>query len=417
MREETWIRWAYGVILGVLIAGFLFPSLSLEATQPETPASTEIRGVWLTNVASGVLFTPWGVHLAMHQLAEQNFNTLYPVVWNRGNTFYESAVAKRETGRSQAPFLRLFHLGADVLDELIKLGDRHHIRIIPWFEYGFMTPRNSNLAKLHPQWLSATQEGQPTPTEIPDELNPADIPNPPASRQTWQQFIVPQNVWLNPLHPDVQDFILELIVELVSHYNIDGIQLDDHFGMPVESGYDSFTVHLYRQEHQGSSPPDNPYDAEWMRWRADKISTFMETLYQAIKSINPDCIVSLSPNSQDFAYRKYLQDWGTWVERGWVDELLVQVYRNDLDVFKSELAQPAIQKAQQKIPVGIGILTGTLVRSVPMKQIQEQVKIVRDRRLNGVSFFYWETLWSYLTPESPPERRKAFREIFSQPTP
>jgi uncharacterized lipoprotein YddW (UPF0748 family) len=373
--------------------------------------------VWLTNVASGVLFTPWGVHLAMHQLAEQNFNTLYPVVWNRGNTFYESAVARRETGRSQAPFLRLFHLGADVLDELIKLGDRHHIRIIPWFEYGFMTPRNSNLAKLHPQWLSATQQNQPTPTEIPDELNPADIPNPPTSGQTWQQFLVPQNVWLNPLHPDVQDFILELIVELVSHYPIDGIQLDDHFGMPVESGYDSFTVELYRQEHQGSPPPENPFDAEWMRWRADKISSFMETLYRAIKSVNPDCIVSLSPNSQDFAYRKYLQDWGTWVERGWVDELLVQIYRNDLNVFKTELAQPAIQKAQQKIPVGIGILTGTLVRSVPIKQIQEQVQVVRDRRLDGVSFFYWETLWSYLTPESPPERRKAFRELFSQPTP
>jgi uncharacterized lipoprotein YddW (UPF0748 family) len=174
---------------------------------------------------------------------------------------------------------------------------------------------------------------------------------------------------------------------------------------------------LYRQEHQGSPPPENPFDAEWMRWRADKISSFMETLYRAIKSVNPDCIVSLSPNSQDFAYRKYLQDWGTWVERGWVDELLVQVYRNDLNVFKTELAQPAIQTAQQKIPVGIGILTGTLVRSVPIKQIQEQVQVVRDRRLDGVSFFYWETLWSYLTPESPPERRKAFRELFSQPTP
>ncbi|MEO3704788.1 family 10 glycosylhydrolase [Trichormus azollae] len=46
--------------------------------------TTEIRGVWLTNVASSLLFVPWGIHRATDQLASLNFNTIYPLVWNRG---------------------------------------------------------------------------------------------------------------------------------------------------------------------------------------------------------------------------------------------------------------------------------------------------------------------------------------------
>ena len=53
------------------------------------PKPTELRGVWLTNVASGVLYTPWGINRAISQLASLKFNTIYPVVWNRGNTFIQ----------------------------------------------------------------------------------------------------------------------------------------------------------------------------------------------------------------------------------------------------------------------------------------------------------------------------------------
>ena len=53
----------------------------------------EVRGVWLTNVDSDVLFSRDNTTEAIANLAELNFNTLYPTVWNWGYTLYPSAVA------------------------------------------------------------------------------------------------------------------------------------------------------------------------------------------------------------------------------------------------------------------------------------------------------------------------------------
>ncbi|MEQ8754199.1 MAG: glycoside hydrolase family 10 protein [Coleofasciculus sp. G1-WW12-02] len=381
---------ALGLILSIvlLVAKSILFSPSLARSQSPTTI-TEIRGVWLTNVASGVFFSPWGINRAIAQLSQLNFNTIYPVVWNRGHTFYPSAVAKQES------LLTIMRLNGDVLAEIVQQGHRQGLRVIPWFEYGFMTPIYSELARRHPTWItqSLTQtEGAIAPT---------------AEK--------PQLLWLNPLHPEVQQLILDLIKEVVSQYDVDGIQLDDHFGMPVELGYDPYTIERYQQEHYGNSPPNSPFNGEWMRWRANKISKFMGEIVQTVKSIKPDCIISLSPNPQAFAYKHYLQDWQTWVQRGWVDELVLQVYRDELSSFAAELNQPAVRMARRTIPVSVGILTGTLRDPIPFEQIQAQVEVIRDRAFDGVSFFYWETLWSYLTPESPQQRRREFRELFPYP--
>lgn len=376
---------ALGLVFSIvlLVAKSIVFSPSLARSQTPTKI-TEIRGVWLTNVASGVLFSPWGINRAIAQLSKLNFNTVYPVVWNRGHTFYPSRVATQE------PLLAIMRLNGDVLEEIVQQGHRQGLRIIPWFEYGFMTPIYSELARRHPTWItqSLTQKSDPEN---------------------------PQLLWLNPLHPEVQQLILNLIKEVVSQYDVDGIQLDDHFGMPVELGYDAYTIKRYQQEHYGNPPPNSPLNSEWMRWRANKISEFMGEIVQTVKSIKPDCIISLSPNPQAFAYQHYLQDWQTWVQRGWVDELVLQVYRDELSRFTAELNQPAVRMARRTIPVSIGILTGTLGDPIPFEQIQAQVEAVRDRAFDGVSFFYWETLWSYLTPESPQQRRQGFRELFPYP--
>lgn len=400
--SKAWLTYwlSVGLALSLAIASLteIVPS-QLSERPPTLPVLTEVRGVWLTNVASGVLFSPWGINRALYQLAQLNFNTVYPVVWNRGHTFYPSTVAKSVTAQTQDPLLTVMRLGGDVLAEIVQQGHHRGLRVIPWFEYGFMAPVNSQLAQRHPDWLTKSPQLGKSAIASVDPLENSNR----------------QQVWLNPLHPEVQDLILNLIVEVVTDYDIDGIQLDDHFGLPVELGYDPFTIQLYQQEHQGKSPPNYPLDSEWMRWRANKISQFMAQISKTVKSIKPDCLVSLSPNSQSFAYKYYLQDWSTWVEQGWVDELVLQVYRNEVSSFRAELVQPAVQMARRRIPVSIGIITGIGLRPIAMTQIQEQVQEVRDRGFDGVSFFYWETLWSYITPESPRQRRREFRKIFPYP--
>jgi uncharacterized lipoprotein YddW (UPF0748 family) len=181
-------------------------------------------------------------------------------------------------------------------------------------------------------------------------------------------------------------------------------------------------VSLYAAEHQGQSPPDNPADPDWIRWRAGKLSKFMNILHARVKAkcaslgrSHHRCTVSISPNPAKFAYRFHLQDWRTWVRQGWVDELVVQVYRDDFERFESELSKGPLQEAQRLIPVSIGILTGTWRHPIAFEQIEQQVRSSRDRHFAGVSFFYWDTLWSYFTPESPQRRRRAFKQLMDQP--
>ncbi|NEO26698.1 MAG: family 10 glycosylhydrolase, partial [Kamptonema sp. SIO4C4] len=369
--QQNLRRWLKRLLLWGLIGGLTLALLRVPIpVSVSSAASGEVRGVWLTNVNSGVLFVPWGIQRAIASLAKMQFNTVYPVVWNRGDTFYPSQVAQDTLGRDRQPLYNFMHLGTDAFEQIVQQSHRQGLRVIPWFEYGLMTPKNSTLAKRHPDWLTHNIDNSDVSYEGIAE-NPPDF----WLNRLLESSLGIQQQWLNPFHPEVQEFIKGMIVEVVSRYDVDGIQLDDHFGLPVAMGYDAYTVELYQQEHQGQKPPLNYYNPRWMGWRANKLTEFMGEIYQAVKAVNPDCIVSLSPNSQSYAYQHSLQNWRSWVERGYIDELVLQVYRNQRDRFLQELHQPAVQFAKSRIPVSIGILSGVLSKPVSIEQIQNQVKL------------------------------------------
>jgi uncharacterized lipoprotein YddW (UPF0748 family) len=373
---------------------------SVGAPTPTNP-NTELRGVWLTNIDSDVMFSSQSVTDAIQRLQKLNFNTLYPTVWNWGYTLYPSKTAERVTGSAVRIVTPLEEgldpnygtKGRDLLKEMIAQGHQKGMRVIPWFEFGFMAPADSELAKRHPDWLTQTVKGDKI--EIEGGIH--------------------ERVWLNPFKPEVQQFIQDLVVELVSNYDIDGIQFDDHFGLPSKYGYDDFTVQLYKQEHQGKAPPNDPQDAEWVRWRANKITNFLTQVFRAIKDRKQDVIVSLSPNPQRFSYNFFLADWADWERHGLVEELVVQIYRDDFNTFISELQQPELQLARTHIPVGIGVLSGLKDKVVFLSQIQKQVEAVRSRGFAGVSFFYYESLWKKAAEPSD-ERQTAFQALFPMPS-
>ncbi len=419
-----------------------------ERAQP-LAIQSEVRGVWMTNVASGLLFTPWGIPRALNQLAAMNFNTVYPVVWNRGQTFYHSPTLKKLTGQTIDSLIALFHPQEDPLAEMVRVGHRKQLRVMPWFEYGFMVPMNSAIVQQHPDWLTSRQNGSQQLSEgtfeagvgagsgvvsvgngasaVNQTSGQAANPLKPPKEKGWFSRLLKSGApgqlgWLNPMHPSVQGLLLGLVEEVIETYDVDGIQLDDHFSLPVEFGYDPYTVSLYAAEHQGQAPPSNPADPDWIRWRAGKLSKFMNILHARVKAkcdslgrSRDRCTVSISPNPAKFAYRFHLQDWLTWVRQGWVDELVLQVYRDDLERFESELVKAPLQEAQRLIPVSIAILTGTWRHPIAFERIQQQVRSSRDRHFAGVSFFYWDTLWSYFTPEAPQRRRQAFKQLINEP--
>lgn len=377
----------YRIIALTLMAIFTTITFVLASNQISKPAQkTEIRGVWITNIDSEVLFSSSGTKTAINRLANLNFNTLYPTIWQGGYTLYPSQVAQQVFGQSLDPEPGL--QGRDVLQEIISEGHDKGLTIIPWFEFGFMAPADSELARLHPNWLTKRRDG----TTIKMEGKHS-------------------RVWLNPFHPEVQQFILDLVMEIVTKYDIDGIQFDDHFGLPSEFGYDDFTVKLYEKELPGLSPSDDYQETFWVRWRADKINNFMEQLHEKINAIKPNCIISVSPNPLHFALPAYLQDWFTWEREKWIDEIVLQVYRPDIKRFINELERTEVKLVKNYIPVAIGILTGLKDNSTPITTIEEQVEAVRKKNFAGVSFFFYESLWKW-GKESENIRNQSLKEIF-----
>lgn len=352
---------------------------------PLRSAKEEIRGVWLTNNDMLLLKDRRKLGEAVDQLASLNFNTLYPVVWNSGYATYHSQVVQQ---RGIQPFLYRGTEGQDILAEVLAQGRRKGMLVIPWFEFGFMAPLTSELAMKHPNWLTQQRDGTQT------SVGPAG-----------------EVAWLNPFRPEVQQFITDLVVEVISNYDVDGIQFDDHMSLPYKFGYDPYTVALYKKEMK-KEPPTNPQDEAWIKWRADKITEFMVKLKQAVRQRKPNAIISVSPNYAAHAYKFQLQDWVSWVKKGIVDELIVQVYRPDVNSFKSKLVLPEMVETQKKIPTAVGILTGLRRQPVPMGLIQQQVFAANNQGL-GTVFFYLESLWDE-GPESPIDRLSGLQYLFPQ---
>ncbi|MEH2346807.1 MAG: glycoside hydrolase family 10 protein [Nostoc sp.] len=364
--------------VAVLLLNSFAPAIAQLPAQPRQ----EIRGVWLSGNDFSVFRNRSQVLAAMSQLRQLNFNTVYPVVWNDGYTQYPSAIMQK----MGIPFFFKGTDGQDVIADIISQAHRKGLLAIPWFEFGFMVPLTSELASQHPDWL--TQKGDGTQTSI---------------------SAAGEVAWLNPFHPEVQKFIRELVMEVITQYDADGVQFDDHTSLPVEFGYDKYTVSLYTQE-TGNPPPPNPQAQAWKKWRADKITAFMVDLQQTVKARKPNAIFSVSPNYYDFAYKLQLQDWLNWVRLGIVDELVMQVYRDDLASFIAQITRPEILETQQIIPTGIGIMAGLRNRPVSIARIQSQVEALQQRGL-GIGFFYYESLWD-IAPEPAAQRQSAFAVLF-----
>jgi uncharacterized lipoprotein YddW (UPF0748 family) len=364
------------------------PPARVGQSRPFSLNRAEIRGVWMTGNDMPVLRDRDRMRLAVEQLARLNFNTIYPVVWNSGFAYYASASVQRR-GIQSFTFRGL--QGQDVLAELIQAGHAKGLLVIPWFEFGFMAPPESELARLHPHWLTRKQDGGLTSISAAGEV-----------------------VWLNPLHPEVQAFILELVQEIISQYDGDGIQFDDHMSLPSDFGYDDVTTAMYRKETK-KAPPSNPRDPAWLKWRADKISDFMQRVHDTVHAAKPAAVLSVSPNYYDFAYKLQLQDWLGWIRRGLVDELVVQLYRPDLDSFVPLLAEAALLESRTRISTAVAIMAGQRQRPASIELIRGQVNAARERQL-GVAFFYFETLWDRAV-EPLSERKLAFQQLFTAPAP
>lgn len=290
-------------------AWLLAAACALPASAQE---QAEVRGTWLTTTANHALRSPADTADTMRRLRGIGLNTVYVESWKDGYTQFPSSVLERTVGIRQ-------HRARDLVQETLIEAHRNGLIYVSWFEYGFMAAHKDTLNHLRrqkPEWLSRDRHGS--------ELAPNGF------------------VWLNPLHPQARRFLLDLVLEAVERYDLDGVQLDDRIVWPhVTMGYDDYTSHVYAQEHQGKLPPQDHKDPAWMRWRAAKVTEFARQFVDEIRARRPGLLVSLSPAVHPWAWDNYLLDWPEWSAKAaprW-DEFIPQAYRHSFAAFEKTWRQ------------------------------------------------------------------------------
>lgn len=330
-----------------------------------------VRGVWLTNVDSDVLTSREKIREAVALCKENGINTIFMVTWNKAVTMHPSQVMLRTFGVEQDSLYR----GRDPLAELIEEAHKENIKVFAWFEFGFSTSYNlggGHIIAKKPEWAAIDSEGK----------------------------LVKKNnfEWMNGFSPEVQQFAIDLITEVVRNYNIDGIQGDDRLpAMPSESGYDPYTVDLYKKQHNGAEPPENHKDSAWVEWRSNLLTDFMGKIYSEVKAIKKDVIVSVSPSIHPFAKEEYLQDWTTWVRKGYVELVCPQLYRYNIEAYKKlldDIYGGQIEKKDlHRFYPGILVKLGKYYPS--QEFLLQMIEANRKVGLKGEVLFFYEALKHY----------------------
>ncbi|HLO49003.1 MAG TPA: family 10 glycosylhydrolase, partial [Kamptonema sp.] len=118
----------------------------------------EIRGIWIPNTDCKVLGSRLRIAEAVDFLARTGFNVIFPVVWSKGFTVYPSQVMREKFGVE----IDTRYKGRDPLGEIIVEAKRVGIKVIPWFEYGFVSSYNLNggyLLREKPEWGAVDYQG------------------------------------------------------------------------------------------------------------------------------------------------------------------------------------------------------------------------------------------------------------------
>ncbi|WP_256758117.1 family 10 glycosylhydrolase [Cohnella sp. WQ 127256] len=139
-------------------------------------------------------------------------------------------------------------------------------------------------------------------------------------------------LYINPGIPEARQHIIDVIMEVVKGYDIDGVHLDDYF-YPSNGVFDDDSTYLTYNAKSITNKAD---------WRRDNINQFVEQLGQSIRKsksqvqfgISPFGVwrnQSIDPTGSDTkagvtAYDNMYADVRTWIKQEWIDYVTPQIY-------------------------------------------------------------------------------------------
>jgi len=193
--------------------------------------------------------------------------------------------------------------------------------------------------------------------------------------------------WMDISKSESSSIAINVIMDVVKRYDVDGVHLDDYFYPYPKSGYGSF--------------PDGKTPAQ----RRGYVNSFVSNLYRNVKSTKPWVRVGISPfgiwrpgvpstiEANVDAYEDLAADSRKWLKSGWVDYMMPQLYWRDYPAKQSYSTLLSWWRSQGSRPVWPGIATARINSSEdpgrPASEITKQVDLSRTIGRNWNGHAHW----------------------------
>jgi uncharacterized lipoprotein YddW (UPF0748 family) len=294
----------------------------------QAQAQGEVRALWVDAFHDGIK-TPAQVERLVADARRANVNTLLVQVRRRGDLLYRGG--PEPLADDIAPkfdplqaVLDAAHNGSPRLEVQAWLAvyPLWHRQSQPPAAPGHLLHRHGNGATGEDNWLLQRDDGE-----------------------TWTG----EAYWLDPGHPAVNPYLVDLMADLVKRYEIDGLHLDrlrypegDSLGGSYDRrwGYNPASVIRFDLE-QGRSGQPEPGDPRWAQFRRERVTELLRQARETTLALRPGLKLSAAVipwaagprRDADWlttaAYRDVFQDWRAWLEEGLLDQAYVMNYNRE----------------------------------------------------------------------------------------
>ncbi|MEN8193145.1 MAG: family 10 glycosylhydrolase [Bacteroidota bacterium] len=294
-------------------------------------------------------------------IESKNLNTIYLQVRSNGTTLFQSSF------EPFSPYItgKVDEFGSyDPLEFAVNEAHKRGLEIHAWIN----TMRCFNTSDI-----SILENEKHVSTKYPHWVYKKDEENGSIS------------LWLNPGIPEVRQYLIDVIDELVLDYEIDGVQLD-FVRYPQEPIHDTESYSVY-----GNGKDIND-------WRRENINTFIDELSKKIKTSNPMIKLGVTPigiyknisNARGLqGYYDVYQDSREWLSKGYIDYAVPQIYWdiNNNPRFPDLVEDWISNSYDRNVIIGIAAYRQSIV-----DELSEEINITRLKNANGTAFFRYSNI-------------------------
>jgi uncharacterized lipoprotein YddW (UPF0748 family) len=246
----------------------------------------------------------------------------------------------------------------DPLGYAIEKAKKYHIEIHAWVTVFVMTPHDlwkiqeSHAYYQNPEWVTYDRQGRMMPNNVQE------------------------GAFFDPGVPAARRYFMNVASDLVSNYDISGIQFD-YIRYPDSSyGYNPIALNEYSKVDSISFP----------KWKQKQISSFVNQLYLQLKNINPQLQISAAVIAKrDKALNKYSQNWPFWLKERYIDKVYLMAYNTSNRSFTRLIEQASKVKMHKKMVIVVRAWPPG--KAYPVSQINEKVKITRRYHFKNFGFY------------------------------